>query len=126
MLTTFARLAKVIKGLVSPANWVEDAFANIGGGGGSDGALIVHEDENGVLDKTWQEISDALKNSTVAIVFESPNIVSQTNVFMTGVLRNVATGNTDYSVHTFDPAESSKVRYVTNSADDYPVMDENP
>lgn len=32
MLTTFARLAKVIKGLVSPANWVERAFADIGGG----------------------------------------------------------------------------------------------
>ena len=32
-----------------------------GGGGGSSsgGVLVVHQDENSVLDKTWQDINDA-------------------------------------------------------------------
>lgn len=72
MLTTFARLAKVIKGLVSPANWIEDAFADIGGGGGGGGgALAIHVDENGTLDKTWQEIKDASETSYVYLLNHS-------------------------------------------------------
>lgn len=31
-MTTFARLAKVIKGYIKPANWIERAFASIGSG----------------------------------------------------------------------------------------------
>ena len=58
MLTTFARIAKILKGLVEPRNWVEEAFSDISGGGGG-GVLIVHVDENGTLDKTWKEIKDA-------------------------------------------------------------------
>lgn len=36
-------------------------FTNAGQGGGSSGGgvLVVHQDENSVLDKTWQEINDA-------------------------------------------------------------------
>lgn len=54
-MTTFARIAKILKGLVEPRNWVEEAFAESGGGG----AMVVHVDENGVLDKTWVELRDA-------------------------------------------------------------------
>lgn len=36
-------------------NKLENGVANAGGGG----VLIVHVDENGVLDKTWKEIHDA-------------------------------------------------------------------
>ena len=47
-LATIAAIAKAIGG-------------GSGGGGGSSGGgvLVVHEDENGTLDKTWQEIHDA-------------------------------------------------------------------
>ena len=31
-MTTFARLAKVIKGYIKPANWIQRAFASIGSG----------------------------------------------------------------------------------------------
>ena len=33
MITTFERLAKVIKGEAAPANWVETIFSKIGSGG---------------------------------------------------------------------------------------------
>ena len=30
MVTTFERLAKILKGYIKPANWIERAFANVG------------------------------------------------------------------------------------------------
>ena len=43
----------------------------LGGGGGSSGGgvLVAHIDNNtGVIDKTWQEIHDALSNGTIVVV----------------------------------------------------------
>lgn len=50
MLTTFARIAKILKGLVEPRNWVEEAFADIsGGGGGSVLPDVTSEDKDKFL-----------------------------------------------------------------------------
>lgn len=52
MLTTFARIAKILKGLVEPRNWVEEAFA---------GAAIEYGGESSVSDDdfpaSWNDIN---------------------------------------------------------------------
>lgn len=72
MLTTFARIAKILKGLVEPRNWVEEAFAESGGDSG-DGKLYRVDkilDSNNhifVLTKTWAEINNMLADGIVYI-----------------------------------------------------------
>lgn len=48
-----------------------DAIAKGGGGSSGGGVLVVHEDENRTLDKTWQEINDAALSVLVAIDSET-------------------------------------------------------
>lgn len=42
-----------------PEAWMKEIIDASGGGGGGTGVLVATMDENGVLDKTWQEIHDA-------------------------------------------------------------------
>lgn len=62
MITTFERLAKVIKGEAAPANWIERAFASIAGAlvpsytGADDGKVLgVTKDENDKAVLAWVE-----------------------------------------------------------------------
>ena len=48
-------------------NKLENGVASAGGGGS---VLIVNVDGNGTLDKTWQEIHDALEEGTYVVVVE--------------------------------------------------------
>ena len=74
------------------------------------GPLIV-KDENGTLDKTWQEIWDA----GIAFVVLSANENEKTFTYVTAV----GSDNGDYFV-----MDSNQSYYVTNSASGYPVYNE--
>lgn len=44
------------------------AFGGGGGGSSGGGVLVVHQDEYGTLDKTWQEIHDALAAGQIPVI----------------------------------------------------------
>lgn len=183
MVTTFERLAKVLKGYIKPANWIERAFASIGSvvsnipditnsdrgkflgvnisnnnlgwkairqvpavgtedkgkylkandstgelewneaGGG--GALILHEDENGALDKSWQEIHDACENNTVAVVTMEDDNIYQTIVFRVLKKTDLISGAVTYEVRAKDLSDTATIIYVTDSTNGYPVYTES-
>lgn len=102
MVTTFERLAKVLKGYIKPANWIERAFASIAGAlvpsytaedndkvltvknnalsweeGGGGSPLVVSYEYNtttgkAMMDKTYAEIEAAVKAGTV--VFDGTDL----------------------------------------------------
>ena len=83
-----------------------------GGGGGGGGVLVVH-DNAGTLDKTWQEIADAgfaiLKiGDTVGFTCD----IHHSDAYYVTFATFLPTGT------GFD----DPLGYMTNSADDYPVM----
>lgn len=94
-----------------------DVIAQNGGGGG--GVLVVHADENRVLDKTWQEIKDASATKPVVILPEPGSQFSP----QLWVL-NVFNGDEMYGVlswGTFNFNEPNMLIFVVSSADGYPV-----
>ena len=89
-----------------------EVIAQNGGGGGGGGVLVVHPDENGVLDKTWQEIYDA-GFSVLELSFGGRSY---------GILAQIAESGGDYAVIFATLGQSMSPRiYVANSANGYPV-----
>ena len=89
-----------------------------GGGGGSSDALVVHLDEEGVADATWQEITDALSNKIVVLNQDNyekgsiPYLVSKT------------TNDDEYIVWIYVNALGEDSDYLyCDSANDYPYVD---
>lgn len=97
--------------------YLEVIAQNGGGGGGGGGALVVHADENGVLDKTWQEISDA----GVALINFERNC---------GILASIETPSrpgdnygVTFAMFLFDGSGfDDPLTFATDSANGYPVM----
>jgi hypothetical protein len=83
----------------------------VNGSGG--GLLTVHRDANETLDKTWQQIADALL-AILVIGDEFDKVVTYFN----GMYYDDEDG---YVV-----TESTGERYATDSANGYPVLDESP
>lgn len=54
--------------------WYKEIIDAQSGGGGGGGALVLHENESGTLNKTWQEIYDAMKTGSVVIEVEDDGI----------------------------------------------------
>lgn len=84
-------------------NKLENGLAEASGGGTGGGVLVVN-DNNGTLDKTWKEISDAFDAGMLVHVYinEDGNLVKiilnmtiTNNVDMFGVLVNSDTYDTD-------------------------------
>lgn len=91
------------------------------GGGGSGGELIVYQDENGVLDKTWQEIFDAIKHNTVSITADGEVVVDvfrKSLVF--GCSEPINPGDS-YLVGVFSFGKVGIDTFATNSANGYPA-----
>jgi hypothetical protein len=82
------------------------------GGGSGGGVLVVHEVE-GMLDKTWQEIMDAVVTTGAAIVTGSGN-----NVSGASIVTDCIHAPNGYAVIT-KPAV-----FVATLSTDYPVVDE--
>ena len=93
---------------------VADAATYFGGGSGG-GVLVVHEDENATLDKTWQEIHDAMDNGIVLIKRENETISAL-------VLETTAIGGRTGTTYTVYVTNSGSIAtYRTSSASGYPV-----
>lgn len=98
--------------------WLE--FAGSGGGGGQGGSnvLVVHVDwGTELLDKTWQEISDA----DVAVVVDA----SGENTKLVNLIEEIGSNNGTYGVAYFSPVgDGTVVRtdFTTNSASGYPAF----
>lgn len=92
---------------------------NVSASGGSTGGdvLVVHADSDGVLDKKWQEITDA---DFAVIVYPPINGVSNREF----VIR-AATDGVNWSVTAIagSAAGIGAETYYADSADGYPVLD---
>lgn len=95
--------------------------------GGSGNLLIVHEHEDELtitLDKTWQEIHDALRNSTVVIAAESAIGTWQDYVYSAVDIAHLITGVHTYTVRAFSYYDDSIRIFEADSANGYPVYSE--
>lgn len=91
-----------------------DAIAAGGGGSGGSGVLVVH-DVDDTLDKTWAEI-DAVD---VVVLVYSGSEEGETFHLRGYVTETTMTADGDYSVR------AGIARYLTDSADGYPVRQRN-
>ena len=110
------------KVLTIDANGVPVWAENSGGGSGG-GVLVVHIDEEySALDKTWQEIHDALAQGTSCVTLyteDDDNVVQ-------GLIASVAADESEYVVVFADIAMGGTITYyqsTATSADGYPVLD---
>lgn len=51
-----------------PEEWMKEIIDASGGGGTGGGVLVCHIGENNALDKTWQEIKDAINDGKVITI----------------------------------------------------------
>lgn len=97
------------------------AFGGGGGGSSGGGVLVVHETVSGTthtLDKTWQEIHDALAQGIPCVtVYTNRNNVEQGQiVFVSGI-----PGNYYVSVLSAQATTPVVVKLTATSADGYPA-----
>lgn len=103
-----------------PTNWqagdiVTSAKLNkieqgIAAGGG---VLVVHANEEGALDKTWQEIYDA------DVCFVNVNDDGVKAFYYISTIQN---DNNTYIVSFFAPNDVSAITFISSSPDDYPTI----
>ncbi len=98
-LVTSAKLNKIEQGIAA--------------GGG---VLVVHTNDEGVLDKTWQEIHDA----DVCFLSTSNESIKQ---FAYIVMIRQGDDNT-YIVYFFSPNGDNPITFISSSPDDYPTIRE--
>ena len=94
--------------------WIERSSGGGGGSGGGSGGgvLVVHyADVDSTLDKTWQEISDAIKTGVAFIYTESEN-----EQYSEPIVACVISGE-EYQVQTYN-----ENYYIASSASGYPVL----
>jgi hypothetical protein len=92
-------------------NAAQQKWVNGAGGGG--GVMILHEDENGVLDKTWAEIKTALSTTVVAVYSEYED--DGVDIFQTDMVNNVNQYMSNYEV------ACSINSYMASAEDEYPT-----
>lgn len=96
---------------LEPITRVEQFLNDIieqGGGGGSGGGVLIVNDVNGTLDKTWQEIYDA----GFSVLKEPTGLL----MFCAGAL--VYDGS--YIVPYFNPMANAVIDWTASSANGYP------
>jgi len=98
-------------------NHMEDGIANSG--------VMVINDTDGTLDKTWQEIHDAMEANTFCVIKKAVQVIGNSgvhNYLVTEAMNDGIAGS--YRVNTlFEPNVSNK--YVTTSATGYPKKVDN-
>ena len=81
----------------------------LSGGGGSGGGVLVVHDVEGTLDKTWQEIHDAMLVGSV-VVNHDEGVIVLTYCF------------TEKGVYTVGTQTWGQIQYETDSASGYPAL----
>lgn len=97
-------------------NNLEEGVA-AGGGGGSSSILFVTNDD-GTLDKTWQEIYDAMTSSVLCVVIQS--VVDEVEGFASitsNIIQNIVLQEGVYSLYLDDG-----LPFIASTANDYPVV----
>lgn len=94
-------------------NTVSSGTSTLSWASGSSGGVLVVTITNGTLDKTWQEIYDAMQNGVVVLQYDNPP---------TKALCGYATYQTKTA--TYDVVFANSTACATSSADGYPVMQE--
>ena len=92
------------------------AFGGSGGGGSSGGGVLVVHYENGALDKTWQEIHDAVVAGQF-ILIQSEN---DDGIFWS-YIASVESSSNYYVVNVFWTGPASTSSLETNSPTGYPA-----
>jgi len=85
-----------------------------GGGGGSDSSVLVVHDVEGTLDKTWQEIYDAVMSNRVCFIGSSSDAENWGDLYL---LVNIQWSEGSYAV------SNGNATYYADSPNDYPVSD---
>lgn len=94
-----------------------------GGGGGGAGTLVVHEDDGGTLDKTWNEIATALANETIVLLTGSYKYGGEIiNAYM--YIFGTVTKASASAYNVYFLGNTSEPNYTATSADGYPVSNE--
>lgn len=96
-----------------------------GGGGGSSGTMVVN-DVAGTLDKTWQEIHDAVgANKIVSIVKTTATPDPYPNIYDVYFVTSVTLNPPGYVIAAvgIDNGQVGLLPYVADSADGYPILD---
>ena len=93
---------------------------NIENGIAGGGVLVVHEDMDGMLDKTWQQIYDA-PLAIIELLTDEPDHQERTLVVLTRAGYN---DNSHYCNFLDLNALSDRYIYSCASATDYPVVEE--
>lgn len=94
----------------------------IGGGGGGD--CFITNDVEGTLDKTWQEIHDALENLGIGKVFIYQTYEDGGNTYYGAyVVVSCTSEEGYYEVAGCDFGYLPHGVYVAESADGYPILD---
>lgn len=88
----------------------------------SGGTLIVHIGKTGILDKTWQEISDAVEAGNIAMVYDDSDIDCSIE-YLGGLFSD--DGNYGAAFVDFGSGSVNVKLFVADSADGYPVFTEN-
>ena len=93
---------------------------NAGGGGSSGGVLVVHMDENtGALDKTWQEIHDAVAAGQIVNI---PLYNGETEAYTTLVGIAWLTSDDKYGLWVYGSSAQDPALAIADTANDYPVV----
>lgn len=83
-------------------------------GGGSGGGVLVVTDTDGTLDKTWQEIFNAIKSNGAVLVYDNPEAA----IVLSADSDSLASA---YNVYGFDGA-GEMISHRAASETDYPSM----
>lgn len=97
-------------------NKIENGIAGAGGG-----VLVVTMDvATGALDKTWQEIHDAMNSSVLCVVYrqEEDDVEGLASIDF-NLIRNILLQEGSYSLSLDDG-----LRLIASTANDYPVVND--
>lgn len=93
-----------------PEAWMKEII-DASGGGGTGGGVLVVNDNNGTLDKTWKEISDAFDAGVLVHAYRNED-----GLFSKEIITMLITNNTDMF-----GVSISGYPYTTNTENGYPV-----
>lgn len=106
----------------SKLNNIEQGIANAGGGGGGDS--FATNEVAGTLDKTWQEIHDALEELGVGKVFiYSTYEDGGETTYRAFPVASCTSEEGYYEVAGYYDGTAPNVFWFTESADGYPIVD---
>jgi len=95
-------------------------------GGGSGGGVFVVHDVDGTLDKTWQEITNAIINETPAyllkIMTDDEGVLDNARMIMMSVFTDIFKGTKYYFASAGIEGSADYLEYSATSPDGHPTL----